>query len=840
MSAVLTLLLLPALASETPFVSDAPGEVMPDRSWDVEHLHLAVKVDVDAGRLDGTTTHRILPLAAPHAWLRLHQVALDVHEIRVDGLAVEGWRQSPGLLDIPVQPGVPHTVEVDYSAVPRTGLHFRHGKASGHRIREVWSQGEGEDHRHWFPSWDHPTDRFGLSVDVTAPNGLHAIANGTLQTTTPAGPGWTTWSYSMEPRIVNYLVALAIGEYRVVTLETGGTPQEIVVPRQLDDAAARAGFDRTVPMMPWFERTLETPYPFPIYRQVLVQDFLYGGMENSSTTILADSLLVERPWRDPRSAESVAAHELAHQWFGDWVTCYGWRELWLNEGFATYWTNRWMEDAYGPSYAASRRRRSFDAGLDISRPMSARSWSKVDEQPSTAVYTRGSTVLHMLETHLGRVVFDAGVALYLERHGDGLVETGQFRRALEDVSGEHLGWIFDGWVHNKGAPTFAVRHRYRAPDGESPGQLTVDIEQDGTHGVWHASVEVEIGTTNGTLRRRVRVDEGRTRLMVDLDEAPRWVVADPRRAVLAHWTQEQSADAWATAALESPTPDVRLTALHALGEGDPGASGLAALGAVLADDTRDRDVRAHAAKVLGRVKSEAARDVLLRSVAAAEPAVREEVVRALGALETTDPTTAALRKAADDPHAKVAGAALTGLWKHDEETALARARRIVARPTSGAAAEPLYRDALDLVGRHGEPRDARALIAYLASEHPRGLRHAAAWGLARLAGSHPDDANLRGRISRAIEPLLDDVDQRVRGLAISVLAEAGDARAARSLQAFANETTLEEQAEHARDAASSIRSRKEEDAPAAPDDLERLQEKLDALEERLEDVERWR
>ena len=119
--------------------ADAPGAVMPTRGWDVEHLHLAIRVDVDAGEVRGTATHKVAPLARPSATLRLHQVGLAISAIRVDGAEVEGWRLGPDFLDIPLSPSAPHEIAIDYAARPETGLHFSGGRGGRHAIREAWS-----------------------------------------------------------------------------------------------------------------------------------------------------------------------------------------------------------------------------------------------------------------------------------------------------------------------------------------------------------------------------------------------------------------------------------------------------------------------------------------------------------------------------------------------------------------------------------------------------------------------------------------------------------------------------------------------------------------------------
>src|SRR5262249_48005777 len=135
----------------------------------------------------------------------------------------------------------------------------------------------------------------------------------------------------------------------------------------------------------------------------------------------------------------VLAHEAAHQWFGDLIGCYGWRELWLNEGFATYEGNRWLEHHHGRDAAAAEVEGWMEQGLRDAAPLAPRGWSKVGDRESAQYYFRGAAVLHMLEVQLGRDVFDAGVREYVARNAGRLAESDDLRRALEDVSGRSLG-----------------------------------------------------------------------------------------------------------------------------------------------------------------------------------------------------------------------------------------------------------------------------------------------------------------------------------------------------------------------------------------------------------------
>lgn len=841
---ILALLVGLTLAAESQPVADAPGVAMPTRSWDIEHLHLNLRMTPDNRRIQGTATHRIAPLARSASTLRLHQVALDIAEVRVDGTPIEGWWTGGDFVEIPLTPAIPHVVQIDYAATPETGLHFRGEHGGPDQVREIWSQGEGEDHRYWFPSWDYPNDRFTFSIDLTVPSDLTAVANGELTGKAEADRGWTTWSYAMDHEIVNYLVAVGVGEYETFELEGARIPLQVIAPRSLSREQAVGGFDRVVDMLPFFDDLLGTPYPYPNYRQLIVQRFLYSGMENTTLTLMAEDLVADRPYKSTEKAESVTAHELAHQWFGDLLTCYGWRELWLNEGFATYYTNRWWEHTRGEGHAAARRRGLFDAGLATPLPMASRSWSPRNDQPNAGVYVRGASVLYMLETHLGREVYDEGIRRYVAQNTDRLVETDDLRRVLEDVSGEHLGWLFDSWVHRGGGPSFTVSHRYKAGKDSSTGQLEVSVRPTTKKEIWHAPVQIEIGTDDGVIIREIWVGEDTAQLVIELDRPPRWVLADPRRAVLAHWTQNQTPNQWIAAASDSPTWDGRLQAIVALGKAGSAPGVHEALKAVITDTALDIKVREIAARSLSQLETPEAAEILRPLLQDPDWEVRRAAASALGAYAGEPAVSSDLQRVVrHDRHPEVAGTALVALGRVDAKTAASEALRTLRR-RAGPDDEPRLTSAAHVLGAHGELDDLSSLLGWIDMRQSRDIFSAAASATGRLLERHHDHDRIeraRRQASKALIPALASPDLRTRRTVIFALGRAGDSSAVHALRALASTTTLPQLATYARDSASRIKS-KDRSGPPEPTrpDLRAIQDRLDEAERRLDELEKWR
>lgn len=820
-------LLLLTLAAE------GPDDFMPSRSFDLTHLHLELRVDPVAATLEGTATHSVKPLGASSAWLTLHQKGLEIRSIQVDGKVVEGWRLGHDRVHIPMpRDRRPHEVGLDYRAEPELGLHFRRpGRGRPDRVVEVWSQGQPFDSPHWIPSWDYPNDRFTYSAAFTVPEGLTVASNGVRTGSKPADRGFKTVSFSLEQEVPTYLLGLVVGDYDVFEDKVGDLPLEYLVARGVPESEIRTAGGFAAPQIAYFNELLGTPYPWPIYRQAFVQRFMYGGMENTSLTINTDAVLGLNPIQKER-AEGLVAHELAHQWFGDLVTCYGWRDLWLNEGFATMYASRWTEKAHGRAYYDAQVHDRMVSAAAYTTPMARRSWSPPGPD-STGVYDRGMMVLHMLRTYLGDEVYDAGVRTYLDRHKHGFVETAHLRRALEDVSGEHLGWLFDAWVHQKGVPEIEAKWSW------SKGQLVVELSQGKP--AWSAPVEIEVGMGDGTRTRQVWLSEGASKLAMDLETAPDYVAVDPRGGVLARWTRSQPPAAWVAQARSASTPYARLVAFEHLGKGQASSEAISVLTLALSEEQPPR-FRGKVSAALGALGTPEALAALKPALSDPDERVRADALTALGKFPASADAARRLRAGLDDPSAHVRGAAISALAEYDPRLGAEAARKSLGRPDRSRRRWE-HNAAVAVLGSHGEAEDATRIAKLFSERTPSRLLAPAVRAVgARVADLEPQEGEkLRRKLARRLEPLLTSDDFRVRMAAIEGLGEVGDDPARARLLALASATSVDRLAQAARAAAGRIYHRgdvkPEESSKADPD---ALQERLEELEGRLEKLEAWR
>ncbi|HEX2748118.1 MAG TPA: M1 family metallopeptidase, partial [Verrucomicrobiales bacterium] len=387
-----------------------------DRAVDIKHLALDVTPDFTRRSVQGEVTLTFAPVARPLTTLELDAVDLTIENVSATGAKVSGHQSTKDKLVIslaePLPAGAEAAVTVRYSCQPENGLYFRtpeQGYPAGDT--QVWSQGEAEFHRYWFPCYDYPNDRFTSEVVCHAPDGMEVVSNGKLVSRQrDAAGGLIRWHWKQEQPHVNYLMALAAGYFHRVDAQAGKTPMSLMVPPSEKDQAVLA-FRDTQAIMKFYEEETGTPYPWDKYYQVYCQDFLAGGMENTTCSFMACTALFPKEAGELDTTHRLDAHELAHQWFGDLLTCRDWSHLWLNEGFASYYTVLYEGVKNGPDGMALSLWREAQRVINSNdvRPIVWRDYAEPMEQFDSRAYPKGAWVLHMLRSQLGPDLYRASI-----------------------------------------------------------------------------------------------------------------------------------------------------------------------------------------------------------------------------------------------------------------------------------------------------------------------------------------------------------------------------------------------------------------------------------------------
>ena len=357
---------------------------------------------------------------------------------------------------------------------PRSGFHFI-SKDGGTPAIQSWTQGETWESKYWFPCIDDPQVKYPREIHITVPSEDYiVISNGMsddLQKKTAVleldnNIKKIKWIWNEPNSNPAYLTSVVIGKFfkKNIDYDDGRILLQYFWPLDITESKAMLTFEETPNMIKFFEEYFETPYPYKKYSQVTVDDFEFGGMENTSCTTLTRNILHdEKVLPDYTSDIEVVAHELAHQWFGNLVTCKDWSNIWLNEGFASYSEALYWEESRKQNEFLFKVHQDMTGYLDeanklYKRPIVTRIFKHPDELFDAHSYLKGSCVLHMLRYHIGNTCFKNSLKEYLSTYKYNNAETDDFRRICEKVSGKDLQQFFNQWLFTKGHPLLEIEY----------------------------------------------------------------------------------------------------------------------------------------------------------------------------------------------------------------------------------------------------------------------------------------------------------------------------------------------------------------------------------------------
>jgi aminopeptidase N len=758
----------------------------PDRVVDIQHIGLVLDVDPARRTVSGSATLRGMVIAAGTRTIELDAVELTIDKVTAAGKAVTYRHDGRKLrveLPAPLATGAEWSLAIDYKGAPRRGLYFI-APDDGYPDKpvQVWSQGQDEDSRYWFPCLDAPHEKATSEVKVTVPKDLFAVSNGTLVSDKTSGER-RTLHWRLDVPHSCYLVTLAVGDFAAIETKWRDIPVVYYVERGKEALAERT-LARTPQMLELFSQRFGVAYPYPRYAQVFVANFIFGGMENTSATTLTDTVLIDERAAIDYDIDALVAHELAHQWFGDLVTCRDWGEGWLNEGFATYSEYIWREHHEGRDAADLELEEWAESyfGEDAGRYRRTIATKLYDEPVDIFdhhLYEKGGRVLHMLRDLLGDDAFFKALGHYLDKHRHGVVETRDLARAVEDSTGKVVDWFFSQWViDGAGHPELDVDIRWDADTRTA----TVTVEQkqkvEGKTPLFRLPTRVRFRVGSADVDVPIEIAEPRQIFHIRLDDEPTQAIFDPGRILLAHRDITKPEPMWIAEAAAATLALDRAAAIGALAK----SGGPAAFQALATSTEKDPywAVRGSAALALGTLRTPAARDRLIKRLEAeVHPRARRSIAKALG----------------DFVHDALAGVALAAVVSKGDASYFVEAEACLALGrTRTARAGELLRSAAtresftDVIRQHAyrglaEARDDSA-VGMLADGikwgRPTQGRRAAAGALAIL---------MRGRRDREardvrerLELLLADPDFRVQAAAIEALDVVGDPAAIGALQ----------------------------------------------------------
>jgi aminopeptidase N len=814
----------------------------PDKVVDVVHIGLHLRPDFGTKTLHGVCTQTVEAIEDGVGSVRLDAVDLEVTSVTLGGqaLAYESTSRSLTIAFArPLAAGERVTFAIAYRAVaPRRGLYFID------RPQQLWTQSQDQDARFWFPCFDHPADKQTTSSTIVVPRGLFALANGALVERDDKGET-TVFRYEQRIPHATYLVTLVAGAYAEIQQPHPRLPVWYYVERGREADGERA-FGNTPRMIDRFETVIGVPYPYERYGQIAVAEFIFGGMENTAATTQTDRTLHDARAHLDFSSDPLVSHELAHQWFGDLVTCRDWSQAWLNEGFATYFEAVWREADLGwdeYSYDVYTLVQQYlDEDRDrYRRPIVCNTYRDPIELFDAHLYQKAGAVLHMLRGELGWGRMRLALRRYVADNAQRNVETIDLVRAVEATTGRNLRAFFEQWIERGGHPEIQVGLAWDA--ARKTATLTIEQQQtvDASSPAYRFDLDVGFidalpaapardagdAPLAGERRVRLHVERKFESFAIPLEFEPKLVRVDPGAYVLGAVTYAFDADRNAAILAAEPSTVARIRAAKALGK-DSARVGREALARALAHDPF-WGVAAEVAIVLGELRSPAGRDALLANLRHPHPKVRRAIAEALGNYRDSAVATALLELRGDASYFVVADA-----YEALGKTRDPRAFEALTAALGGVSwNETIEAGAARGLAELADERAFAALFEALEPQRGEGLRRAAVRALARL-GALVD--TVRTRAVAALEKTLSDPSYMVRVSAYAACETLADARLLAALDRLA---VTENDGRLRRDAAeAALRIREAQKTPrevaALRTELDELRIEARTLRERLD------
>lgn len=541
----------------------SPYRASRTRKHDLIHTKLEVRFDIKNHWLHGVATLELTPYFYPQNELELDAKGFDIHTISL----VKDDEKEPLTyqyddvkltiaLDKTYQKDEHYFIEIAYTAKPDDlpeggsaaitsdkGLYFidadstEFGKV---KPTQIWTQGETEANSCWFPTIDSPNERTTQEMFITVDNRFVTLSNGVLEYSEFENDSTRTDYWKMDQPHAPYLFMMAIGEFAIVKDKWNDVPVDYYV-EPAYETYAKDIFGNTPEMIELFSKQLNLPFPWPKYSQVVVRDYVSGAMENTTASLFMETLQVDNRELLDYDWDGIIAHELFHQWFGDYVTCESWPNLTLNEGFASYAEYLWSEHKHGQEEAdyflmqetSNYLEESEQKQVDLIRFH----YDDREDMFDSHSYSKGGCVLHMLRKYVGDEAFFAALHEYLKMHAFESVEVHDLRLAFEKTTGEDLNWFFNQWFLASGHPKLRIRHSYQQDS------LQVEVwqlqDQDSTP-IYKLPVNIDIWA--GDKRQRHAVDITKTYEVFNfpVSQQPDGILFDSESQLLAEIDHQKS------------------------------------------------------------------------------------------------------------------------------------------------------------------------------------------------------------------------------------------------------------------------------------------------------------
>jgi len=545
-----------------------------ERNVDFRHMRLEISFETSQGLVKGKVTHLFSPLRDKVDSIWLDGINMRILDATVNGKAAKTRVEQNGLWvftgrSLPY--GEKDSLSIVYECNPRKGLYFiGWNDPAGVCRKQIWSQGQGIDNRNWIPFYDEMNDKITTEMIVTMQSEYKVLSNGVKLKEKDNKNGTKTWHYKMNHQYAPYLVMLGIGDYQIEERKSkSGVPLHLYYYPDWKDRV-QTTYQYSEDMIDFFEAETGVKYPWESYSQIPVQDFMYGAMENTTATVYGDFLMVDERSNWDRAYVGVNAHELAHQWFGDYITAKSDAHHWLQESFATYYNQMYERKVYGNDYFDWARRDAQNGAVNETK----KNLLPVAHSQAGSVrhYPKGAFVLNMLKYVVGgRDAYNRAIKLYLERNAYSNVTSEDLMNAFNESTGMSLNWFWDEWIYKGGEPSYNVTAKDINENGKRSTQIYVEQvhEMNDVVGLFKMPIWFEVHYTDGTSSRQMEwIEEKSTFVNVPntANKTIAYVLFDPNNEILKSVTFTKPVEWLKNQALDAPDMLDRYDAVVAMRE----------------------------------------------------------------------------------------------------------------------------------------------------------------------------------------------------------------------------------------------------------------------------------
>jgi aminopeptidase N len=656
---------------------------------DLVHTKLEVSFDYSKSWMYGKAWITLHPHFYATDSLNLEAKGMSIIEVsiikkntRIPLKYINNGRNLLITLDKTYSGGENYTVFIDYIAKPddlkekgseaisdAKGLYFINplGKDKNKPI-QIWTQGETESNSAWFPTIDKPNQKTTDEISMTVQDKYQTMSNGILASSKKNINGTRTDTWKMNLPHAPYLMMMAVGKYSIIKDSYKGKEVSYYVEKEYAPVARKI-FGLTPEMIGYFSQITGVDYPWPKYAQITARDYVSGAMENTTATLHGDDAQQDaRQLIDQNKWEEVIAHELFHQWFGDYVTTKSWSNLSVNESFADFSETLWCEHKHGKdagdehNYTAMQDylQRSEDEKKDLVRFY----YGHRDDMFDAVSYMKGGRILNMLKNYVGDDAFFKSLNLFLTTKKFQAAEVQDLRLAFEEVTGQDLNWFWNQWFYGSGHPKLDISYDYN-PDSKT---AKVIIHQLQTDKIFRFQIAVDVYQGAKKRRYKVWVDQKEDTLSFPVNSKPDLINVDgdkillcdkndhktldnfifqyqnaglyvDRREAIDYAAKKQVGDSNALALLKTAMKDrysgLRIYAIQMLKTGnDTVKHAIEPLLADMAKNDPETLVRAEAIEALGKYKKNSYKELFIKSMNDSSYSIAGNSLLALGAIDS--------------------------------------------------------------------------------------------------------------------------------------------------------------------------------------------------------------